>query len=254
MRWNPCGRFVDFGEYPFRETIRPFRDSDEEVIIDWYPCLDTAPNLGVPTCLYNRYWDRDEVTADGQPIYDGRVPPRKFYPVKPAANGAHRCGSDEDFAEGGEYRPDLPPVVYRPDGLPLCCGAQFVGIGGGKGGGEADVIYQPPPGPSCSTAGILTVGVPYAFVTDGRTPGDYWFSFTAPSTGIWRFTGTGVAAAAPTAFAGICPGGPFFFLVWTGFTADCVSIPLNAGDQIWVVGNIIDTGTLLTITPGSGAC
>lgn len=34
----------------------------------------------------------------------------------------HICGTRQDHEEGGEYRTDLPPVEYREDGLPTCCG------------------------------------------------------------------------------------------------------------------------------------
>jgi hypothetical protein len=253
-RWNPCGAVVDYGRYPFTETIRPFRDSDEEVTIRWYPAREDAPVLPFPSCIYNRSWDLDQVEAGGQPLYLGPAPPYNRAKVNPLALGNHQCGTARDFAEGGEYLPDLPPVEYRADGLPVCCGAMFEGIGGADALGAADVTYQPPPGADCSTAAVFAVGVPYTFITDGRVSGEYWWTFTAPSTGLWRFSGTGVAATVMSAFAGVCPGGPFFLLIWTGFTADCVSLPLNAGDQIWVVANVVDTGTTLTITPNSGAC
>jgi hypothetical protein len=64
-------------------------------------------------------------------------------PKQVVAKGTHICGNARDFEEGGEYRPDLPPVLYGQFGLPLCCLAAKEAVGGGVGGGTADVTYWP---------------------------------------------------------------------------------------------------------------
>lgn len=144
MRWNPCGAVVDFGRYPFTETVRPFRDSDTEVELVWYPAGDSVPALPYPSALFVQSWDRDQVDRLGVPLTTQHTPPFNHEPVKPLAFGLHQCGTRRDFAEGGHYDPNPPFVEYRPDGLPICCGLDFEGRGGLALGGVATVVYTPP--------------------------------------------------------------------------------------------------------------
>ncbi len=144
MRYNPCGRIVDIGRYSYSEMLPVFRDSEAEAQVVWYPARDDAPVLGCPSSILYREWDRDEVTEDGE-VWGptGRALPWNGEEEKPGASGGHRCGDDIDFEEGGLFEPELPPVEYRPDGLPVCCDPIMVGRGGAVAGGVATVDPGP---------------------------------------------------------------------------------------------------------------
>lgn len=139
MPYNPCGAVVDFGRSCYRTKARLFRDSDEEVEIQWYFARDDAPTIPYETAVTSSYWDREEVYV-GLPYREGvgevspgpRIHTRPI--VIPAATGRHLCGTREDFERGAVFDPDITPRVYRPDGLPTCC---VPGMGLLLGGGPA---------------------------------------------------------------------------------------------------------------------
>jgi hypothetical protein len=43
-------------------------------------------------------------------------------PTPRPGDWSHVCGTPEQFANGLTFNPDITPVVYRADGLPVCCG------------------------------------------------------------------------------------------------------------------------------------
>jgi hypothetical protein len=135
---------VDIGRYSYSEMLPVFRDSEAEAQVVWYPARDDAPVLGCPSSILYREWDRDEVTEDGE-VWGptGRALAWNGEEEKPGASGGHRCGDDIDFEEGGLFEPELPPVEYRPDGLPVCCDPLMVGRGGAVAGGVATVDPGP---------------------------------------------------------------------------------------------------------------
>lgn len=124
--YNPCGRAVEIGRSSYRTKCRFFADSDAEADIVWYPAPPDAPALGFPSAITSSEWDVRE--RDGTYPYRTGVgevfdaPRRRLKPAeKPAATGHHVCGTREDFEQGAKYNPALPPRLYRPDGLPVCC-------------------------------------------------------------------------------------------------------------------------------------
>ena len=111
----------------------------------WYVARDDAPLLGFPSALNNLVFARDRddwvETAVGE-IFGSQYtqqPPD----VNPLALGDHYCGTPEDFAGEGAIDMDSPPVEYRPDGLPLCCGQQYEPAGGlGIGGDSTSPTFE----------------------------------------------------------------------------------------------------------------
>lgn len=196
MPLNPCGRLVDFARRPYTTACRFFRDSELQANIVWYPCLPDAPDLGIASPFLSRDW---EVTEDAWGIPDDPGPgevggaPRVFnrkQPI-PAATGAHRCGTDEEWRKGALYNPDRPPVLYRPDGLPTCCapgrGLLWFGARPAPRGG---VLWFGPQINSvvgtvdCTAAPVLAPGVVYT---------QEEFPLPAPGTGLWYSLGAGEA-------------------------------------------------------------
>lgn len=117
----------------YSTTARPFRDSDVEVGIRWYKCVPGAPTLGWESNINSLDWTCMPWLRTGK----GEVfnAPREYHqqPPVPGALGQHVCGTEEDFRDGEKYLPDLPPVVYSPEGLPTCCGTVGGVVLGGTG-------------------------------------------------------------------------------------------------------------------------
>jgi hypothetical protein len=147
---------VDLGSRPFRTTYRPFRGSDQEVEIEWYPCAPGAKVYPGVSCISNPFWERDQFEFE-----DGELPLESVIPTgkprtKPGTGKGHVCGSEEDHREGGLYLPDEPPVLYGMLGLPACCNPPVVMRGGVVDGGKAVVPVVP--GQTCLTATPAALG------------------------------------------------------------------------------------------------
>ena len=188
---------VDFIRAPYRTLARLYPDDPEPFEIEWRVADDNAPLLGMPSAVNNLMFARDHddtlATAVGE-VYGA---PRPFtrWAAFPLATGGHVCGTPDDFAGLGTYRPDLPPVQYRPDGLPRCCGAAVQGAGGGAGGGTATVTstatYTGTGG--AAGGGTATVYAGPVLVGGGAGGGtaDVWSS--APLVGSGGGAGSGTA-------------------------------------------------------------
>lgn len=169
-RFNPCGALCEFMRRPYSTTARMFRNSDEEVDFVWYPALPSAPPLPFPSIFLDPVWQDDYYSLDDGPglILEDNIRANWQKP-KPLATGTHHCGTEQDFLEGGIYDPDLPPVPYRDNWLPLCCpGEERAGSGGAAMGGHVDYVYVPPvppwtPGNTCATAAVADLDTVYTF-------------------------------------------------------------------------------------------
>lgn len=136
---------MDIGRDAFTTTARLYPDSERVFKIKWYQALPTAKLLPFPSALNNLVFclNKDEFldTAVGQlPLaqYTQQRPD-----MNPLALGDHFCGSEADFGGRGQIDEMSPPVQYREDGLPVCCGEQVEGKGGlGLGGGAAVIAFE----------------------------------------------------------------------------------------------------------------
>lgn len=124
---------------PYTTKFRPFRDSDEEVDIVWYPAKKDAPVLSVPSVVCSLDWwvqERDIGIYHGFEV--GEVPGAKrsynSQKVHPDADGLKFCGTEDDFANGAAFDPNVRRF-RRTDGLPTCCGGVPPGVViGGRAG------------------------------------------------------------------------------------------------------------------------
>jgi len=224
-RWNPCGAVVEFGRYPYTERRTPFRNSDEEVEIVWYPALPSAPDLGMWSNINQESWDRDQWDAYGRPLTTQPVQPWNREKEKPLAFGVHHCGTEQDFREGGVYDPSLPPVEYRPDGLPTCCGLVFVGLGGAVGGGTADVVTEPQPGNACTDAPILAAGTPVVGTLEVGGADQWWTWLPPPGPDARLVASWTGGLLIVRLYWGTPPGCENAFLQWTMNTPGCAPAP-----------------------------
>ena len=143
MRFNPCGRVVDIARRTYTTEVRPFRDSDEAVQIIWYRALPGAPTLGFPTRINSLDWCSDP--WQDRPVGEVADAERAFvpFPTPHNATGEHFCGTPEDFLRGCVLDTSIPPVIYRLNGLPLCCPDWPEGELAGAGSINAELVWTP---------------------------------------------------------------------------------------------------------------
>lgn len=129
---DPCGAFCDLIRRPYTTKCRFFRDSPIEIDISWYPCKPDAPAIDTPSVISSLDWWVEERPLGVYFAYPvGEVPeaPRRFngLKVKPKADGKHRCGTEDEWANGAVFDPTVNRV-RRADGLPICCGGVPPGV------------------------------------------------------------------------------------------------------------------------------
>jgi hypothetical protein len=163
------------GSRPFKCRYRPFRNSDEEIEVTWFPAAPGALPLGRVSNITIPFWEQDQFEySDGLLPLSSVVPTGKPV-VRPGTGRGHVCGTDEDFREGGIYAPLDPPVTYGVQGLPTCCGAPAL-LGGGDGvGGVVGVVWAVAPGLTCPTAAAWPVDAGLYAVTNPPFAGEYWW-------------------------------------------------------------------------------
>lgn len=131
---------MDFGRAGYKQTVKLWADTEEEVTIRWYraaPGAQVFPEAhGFTRPEWT--WDRDyrpELPRLGQPEeWDAGANPLGFL-------GLHFCGRPEAYLGGGRWGEDAP-IYVAPDGTSECCGLPGQGAPGpGQGqeiGGVSD--------------------------------------------------------------------------------------------------------------------
>lgn len=157
MPWNPCGRIVEWGRRAYTTKARPFRNSDTQVDILWYPAREDAEVLGYDSALNSLDAFEQRLWYVSPDINESPGEPRPYSRAKalPVPTGKHVCGTEQDFAEGGLYDPEAEPIEYNQWGLPLCCPMASVVGGGGVGSGRPTVTYT-----RSSVGGGVGSGIP----------------------------------------------------------------------------------------------
>jgi len=264
MPYNPCGRAVDFRRVPFLGVCKPFSDRQDEVEILWYPAAADAPALGFSSCMAVPNWDAAGQQWEG---HVGMVPgaPQLFRNEKPRviANYDHVCGSQADFTNGAVFDPDLPPVLYGVQGLPACCAAPVVPVGGAVVGGAADVGFIPvptvvggvvvggdadvvfyPPGPpagdDCETAPVIPLNV--IVESEIADTDQQWWEFTSDGSHDYDVTVSGATDSeiALAARSGTCPGGLTPLTVTHSLGSDVWRVDDAPAGPVWL--RITSTG------------
>lgn len=178
---------MNFLRHGYTAPCRFFRDNESvEGTIKWLLNGDRLPAIGRPTRIRPLIWCPFPWEQEGVgEVYNGwREYHRETVPA--VMKGGHVCGTDEDFAEGGEYLPDEPPVKRDRNGYPLCCQPPFVGLGGAVGSGTADVEVIG--GSYLATYwGSFTGGAPVGFL-DEVIPQETWLGVSGPGAGFWTLT------------------------------------------------------------------
>jgi len=136
--------------------------------------------------------------------------------TKPGTGRGHVCGTREDFEQGGLYDPLLPDATYGVQGLPTCCGAAVPVSAVVRDAGTVVVSFPVPPGNTCATAKVLTIGVPETWTV--APLGDHWFviagtvgvaecwQYVTNSGGVTRQFLTGNSCAGLNVLAELGPG------------------------------------------------
>jgi hypothetical protein len=260
VRFNPCGAVVDYRRAPFSSTYKPYRNSDETVIVRWYEAQPNARTLPFPSIIDVPDWDGEGYTyLEGGWVFDS---PEPFAPWGTIAGalGDRFCGTEMDFREGCDYRPDLPPVRYNSTGLARCClGPVGANVGAGVGptsiakalplldlaatvggGPNADVIVYPP-GQPLGTSSTGSTIIPIGAVNTGElTVGtQLWVSVIVVIPGTYTITLTGIGDTDVMLqfFTGTAPSG-------------LIPIPLAhvGGSDTWTGGVLMAGQVWLLIT------
>lgn len=106
---------------PYSTWVRPFRDSDIEVKIRWYPARPEDGTLPFPSAIASLDWHARPYLKAGVGEVFNR--PRNYNRAKPipGPRRTHVCGTREEHGQGGLFHDPRPPMIYQPSGLPLCC-------------------------------------------------------------------------------------------------------------------------------------
>jgi len=140
--------------------------------VKWRRADPAAGTLPFPSRLCSLDWVSEPFRVEGVGEVYGEE--RNFAPkaLPTFVVTDHICGTEQDHREGGLYLPDLPPVTFREDGLPTCCGP----------------IPEPPPPPpppvgeTCGTAEDIEVGETFEGIT-GEVGTEHWLRVVGITAG-----------------------------------------------------------------------
>lgn len=155
---------MDYARREYKTTARLFRDSDQEVEIQWYRVPEDAPPLPFPSLLMSDEWTHNGYDESWRrelgEVWDAPTP-YSFHGELIAPTYDHVCGTADEFLNGVEFDPTRE-VLYDEQGVPLCCGLAAVPFFGVEVGFDALVVETP--GDTCETAAPLVSGVESAGV------------------------------------------------------------------------------------------
>lgn len=227
-RYDPCGHAVDMVRRPYRTKVRPFRDSEDELDLHWYPVPEGTPTLPYPSLISSLDWSPDPWEVEGVGEVYGE--PRKFDGwgrlfLSPPG-GIH--GTRQDFEEGGLKDSSAPPLARNPDGLPVeCAGADDGMLMGGTSriATFGEMLLETMPvstwnrqGRGLCTGASWLLDVPYLFVRESSggspslpfwsplQPGVYRMWYWSVLVGPTDFGATRVQNACPSTFVNFGPG------------------------------------------------
>lgn len=149
MHFNPCGRAVDWIQFPFEVDARVHDSVDAPIVrLRWvYTDLPFLP-VGTGSVINNRVWNKDqisELTVGQLPLLESRYKQDARWRLPAGLVAGHLC-HPEWFSTGEPWPSDLPPAVYGLYGIPECCGLfQEPTEGGMEIGGEEPVPPAPCP-------------------------------------------------------------------------------------------------------------
>jgi len=181
VHFNPCGRAVDWIQFPFEVDARVHRGADAPIVrLRWMYTSQPFLPVGTGSVINNRIWNKDHVSM----LEVGQLPPKESdfdqderWALPAALVPGHMC-HPEWFATGEPWPipSDLPPTEYTPDGIPVCCG---LFVDPTEGGIEIGGENEPAPGWTCATAVELALGVVHAL--EAPPVGFFhWYKFTIP--------------------------------------------------------------------------
>lgn len=234
----------------YNAVVRPWRDSDLTAEIKWVRCLPGVPELGYESAIMPLRWCPYPYLAHGVgEVFDSPQPWNRGTPI-PGADGKKVCGTEQDFRDGGQYLPDLPPVEYTPEGLSLCCGEPPGGIllsGFGLiqpagsalvGGGVVTVGYGPGPAFPLEVQPAIAY---ISFVTDASASAAWWWK-APPLTGgtyrlVWGVNAPYNIGPSKGVYYRLNPSGPGSTMTFITTTQGSALVTIPAGWYIMLVLN-----------------
>lgn len=106
---------------PYSTWVRPFRDSDMQVKINWYPARPEDGTLPFPSGIASLDWHAMPEQKSG--VGEVFKAPRPYNGARPIPGPArnHVCGTADEHRYGGFLSDPRPLARYLPSGLPICC-------------------------------------------------------------------------------------------------------------------------------------
>lgn len=131
---------MDYLSRCYRARVRPYRDSDAEVIVRWYYCKPGAKIFPLTHLFGSQVWrENPDVQPDGP---GERFGPKPFDPgYNPGYVGQCHVGPDDWFTSGVP----VGAVTGAPPVLPACCFVLGYDQLGAAGGWTGFSLTRPPP-------------------------------------------------------------------------------------------------------------
>ena len=162
---------------------RFLRDPSIVSAVEWRDCEPDAPALPFESVILSGTFETDRWLP--YPLGEVAGAPLTFVSRRAArlAPSGHFCGTVEDFSEGGEYLPDVPPTRYGSDGFPLCCGVPLPCRGGAGAGGRSPVVVSG----SVTRGGAGASGRSEFTSDDGTDPTEGGVEVGGEAGDVWGF-------------------------------------------------------------------
>jgi len=116
--------------------------SEDAPLVDLVWFRTDLPFQETESVINSNDWDeepwRQKVVGEqyGYPRnYNGRGPIQGL-------TGDHQCGTQDDFEAGADWPYDGPPILYLPNGIPVCCGTPDIEVTTG-GAMPASLVIRP---------------------------------------------------------------------------------------------------------------
>lgn len=145
MHFNPCGRAVDWIQFPFEVLARVHRGEGAPIVrLRWtFTNLSFLP-LDTQSAVNNRIWNVDQtsdLTVGQLPLVESDYVQDARFVTPPGLTGRHMC-HPEWFSTGEPWPNTLPPQIYDARGTPICCGAVVGNVMSETDpGGPTPIIY-----------------------------------------------------------------------------------------------------------------
>lgn len=128
---------MDITRRAYSMPCRFFNNSDVVSVVRWQEAEPNAECIPFESIILSTQQEPEQGFEDGVGEVADTTRRTTLARAPRGLAGAHVCGTEEEFRNGGTRDPSLPPVRYGATGWPLCCDPPKRVRGGGAGSGHA---------------------------------------------------------------------------------------------------------------------